>query len=77
MLLPFIEAVVVIAFASSDAFHRLTHLPNSFRITSSSFARRVRLYSTLGGISGYIFLETRPSRSSSNSLSDNTVLAYS
>src|SRR5919205_1784049 len=74
MLLPFIESVVVIAFASSEVFHLLTHLPNSFRTTSSSFARLVRLYSTLGGISGYIFLETRPSRSSSNSLSDNTVL---
>jgi hypothetical protein len=39
-------------FCNSGVFHRLAHFANSFIMTSSSFARVVKRYSTLGGISG-------------------------
>jgi hypothetical protein len=39
-------------FCNSGVFQRLAHFANSFIMTSSSFARVVKRYSTLGGISG-------------------------
>ena len=54
--------------------HLWHHLLRFSKISSRSFALFVNLYSTLIGISGYIFLVTRPSCSSSANLSERTVL---
>src|SRR5215212_12066068 len=61
-------------FFSSHFSHHVSRL---CKIGSKSFAFVVNLYSTLIGISGYIFLVIRPSFSSSDNLSDKTVLLIS
>src|SRR5688572_4049273 len=54
--------------------HFSHHLLRLCKISSRSFVLVVNAYSTFSGISGYIFFVIKPSCSSSDNLSDKTVL---